>query len=73
MYTSLSSRFQSVNGVVVTWNPSKVQLGVRFPLDAPFFPAKFSETMTTSSTVHTLGTHIMEREANDIRLVMFPV
>ena len=26
----------SVNGVVVTWNPSKVQLGVRFPLDAHF-------------------------------------
>jgi hypothetical protein len=26
-----------VNGVVVTWNPSKVQLGVRFPLDAALF------------------------------------
>ena len=27
---------KSVNGVVVTWNPSKVQLGVRFPLNAWF-------------------------------------
>ena len=26
----------SVNGVVVTCNPSKVELGVRFPLDAHF-------------------------------------
>ena len=36
-YTSLSTLSRSVNGVVVTWNPSKVQLGVRFPLDALFF------------------------------------
>jgi hypothetical protein len=31
---------KSVNGVVVTWNPSKVQLGVRFPLDAYFSPSE---------------------------------
>ena len=63
---------QSVNGVVVTWNPSKVQLGVRFPLDASLFAAKFLATKATSSILHVLDTH-MEREANDILLVIFPV
>ena len=38
-YSSVFEMIQrkSVNGVVVTWNPSKVQLGVRFPLNAYFF------------------------------------
>ena len=37
VYFYVCQKAQSVNGVVVTWNPSKVQLGVRFPLDASFF------------------------------------
>ena len=39
MYLQCSPFYHSVNGVVVTWNPSKVQLGVRFPLNARFFSA----------------------------------
>ena len=30
----IKNRTPSVHGVMVTWNPSKVQPGVRFPLDA---------------------------------------
>jgi hypothetical protein len=40
---SLLTSSPRVNGVVVTWNPSKVQLGVRFPLDATFFPSQIAE------------------------------
>ena len=38
-----SPTLTSVNGVVVTWNPSKVQLGVRFPLNAHFFQKVYFE------------------------------
>ena len=40
----LEGHHNSVNGVVVTWNPSKVQLGVRFPLNAHFFHTRCDVT-----------------------------
>ena len=43
-WASLLTPSLRVNGVVVTWNPSKLQLGFLSPFDATFFLSQKAET-----------------------------
>ena len=60
MYSLCFRIYHSVNGVVVTWNPSKVQLGVRFPLNAYLFLYRtcFVETLADALVQYACQTNL---------------